>query len=112
MQLRSGPIDNLFQRISNSVVIVYAAFLVLWLVSQSGVSYDSWSALFGAGWFKVFSIIALIFACLNSLLAGWQIGGDYIKKVPFAWFGGVFTLVYVGLTAIAFLFGLYVLFVV
>ena len=109
---RSGPIDNLFQRISNSVIILYAAFLVLWLVSQAGISYDSWSALFNTGWFKVFSVITLVLACLNSLLAGWQIGGDYIKKVPFSWFGGVFTLGYVGLTSVAFLFGLYVLCVV
>jgi succinate dehydrogenase hydrophobic membrane anchor protein len=68
----------LFQRVSNAVFVVFGLFLVY--VLASGLSYDSLHALVDNTLVKVYLVITLVFAFLNSILAGWQITGDYAKK--------------------------------
>jgi len=76
---RSGTKEWIFQRISNLAIVLYALVFVALVAGMDTVDYASWSALYGATWFKLYSSLTLILVCLNSILAGWQIGTDYIK---------------------------------
>lgn len=93
----NGVQQWIFQRFSNIVIIVFV--LVLLTVLSSDLSYASLSNLFAQAWFKIYLTFTLIFASLNSMLAGWQIAGDYAHKVSlpswiFTGFGVLVTLVY------------------
>ena len=74
----NGVQQWIFQRFSNVVIIVFA--LVLATSICTGLTYESLTSLFAQAWFKIYLIFTLIFATLNSVLAGWQIAGDYAHK--------------------------------
>ena len=76
---RSGTREWIFQRIANLAIVLYALVFVVSVISLDNMDYASWQGLFGAVWFKLYSSLTLILVCLNSILAGWQIGADYIK---------------------------------
>ena len=93
----SGVQQWVFQRFSNIVIIVFA--LVLATSLSSDLTYESLTGLFAQTWFKIYLIFTLVFASLNSILAGWQIAGDYAQKANLPnWvltgLGVVVTLVY------------------
>lgn len=93
----NGVQQWIFQRFSNIVLIVFA--LVLATVLCSDLSYQSLTGLFAQTWFKIYLVFTLVFATLNSVLAGWQIAGDYAHKANLPnWvltgLGVVVTLVY------------------
>jgi succinate dehydrogenase hydrophobic membrane anchor protein len=67
-----------FQRVSNALFVVFGAFLAYTLVT--GVSYESLQALMSDTLVKVYLAVTLAFAFANSILAAWQIEGDYAKK--------------------------------
>ena len=69
----------MFQRFSNVVLIIFA--LVLTITLTNAPSYESLSELFAQVWFKAYLFFTLLIASLNSILAGWQIAGDYAHKV-------------------------------
>ena len=77
---RNGVRQWVFQRVSNALIILYALVMLGWFLGQTEVSYEAVQALFGQVWFKLYTFITLVFVCLNSLLAGWQIAGDYLKS--------------------------------
>lgn len=74
----NGVQQWVFQRFSNIVIIVFA--LVLATSLSSDLTYQSLTALFAQTWFKIYLVFTLVFASLNSVLAGWQIAGDYAHK--------------------------------
>lgn len=76
---RSGTKEWIFQRISNLAIVLYGLVFVILVAGMDTVDYASWQALYGATWFKLYSSLTLILVCLNSILAGWQIGTDYVK---------------------------------
>ena len=93
----NGVQQWIFQRFSNIIILVFIA--VLATVFMTGLSYESLSLLMSKTWFKVYLTVTLIFGSLNSVLAGWQIAGDYAHKICLpSWvltgFGAVVTLVY------------------
>jgi len=67
-----------FQRFANVLLIVFAA--VLAVIVLCNPSYDGLVELLSKGWFKIYLLVTLIVGCLNSVLAGWQIAGDYAAK--------------------------------
>lgn len=78
MAVMNGVRQWIFQRTTNVFLVIFG--LVLLITAFSGISYESLSALLEAGWFKTLALVTLILGCLNSVLAGWQIVGDYAKK--------------------------------
>lgn len=68
----------IFQRVSNALFVVFG-FLLAYILVQ-GVSYESLQALLDNGTVKLYLAVTLVFAFANSILAGWQISGDYSKK--------------------------------
>jgi len=76
--LNSGIKHWIFQRVSNALIVLFGIFLAATLASD--LSFDSLQALLSNSLTQVYLLITLAFACLNSMLAGWQIAGDYAKK--------------------------------
>jgi succinate dehydrogenase hydrophobic membrane anchor protein len=93
----NGVQQWIFQRFSNIIILVFIAVLATAMLSE--LSYEALSTLLAQTWFKVYLTITLIFASLNSILAGWQIAGDYAQKISlpnwiFTGFGVLVTMVY------------------
>ena len=73
-----GVIQWLFQRLSNFVIVVFGLWLLATLAG--GIELATVGELLADGTTRVFLLVVLIFASLNSILAGWQIAGDYAHK--------------------------------
>lgn len=77
--MTNGVQQWIFQRISNAVFIIFG--LVLFAnIASNGLNYEALTELFSGTAFKLYVFVTLLFACANSLLAGWQITGDYAAK--------------------------------
>ncbi len=74
----NGVRQWVFQRTANIVIVIFSILILITVFK--GVSYESLMELIGATWFKVLALGALVLGCLNSILAGWQIVGDYARK--------------------------------
>jgi succinate dehydrogenase / fumarate reductase membrane anchor subunit len=70
-----------FQRLSNLIIIIFGAWLLAFLAGSGEINQQTLTALLSDGTTKLFLLITLVFACLNAMLAGWQIAGDYARKV-------------------------------
>ncbi|MGH1440492.1 MAG: hypothetical protein ACRBBR_10300 [Cellvibrionaceae bacterium] len=76
--MTSGVKQWVFQRIANALFVSFGICLLCVFLSTDGLAYESIKTEIVA--WKWYFIIVLIFACINSILAGWQIDGDYAKK--------------------------------
>ncbi len=76
---RSGTKEWVFQRIANLSIVLYSVVLIASVLMMEEASFAAWQGVFGALWFKVYSTVTLFLVSLNSVLAGWQIGTDYVK---------------------------------
>ncbi|ETX12287.1 succinate dehydrogenase [Marinomonas ushuaiensis DSM 15871] len=76
---RSGTREWVFQRLSNVAICLWVVVFIGLILTLDTATFSDWKALFSPTWFKVYTSITLIMACLNGVLAGWQIGTDYIK---------------------------------
>ena len=105
-KLRSGTREWVFQRVANFLICLWAITFITTVLLQAPTDMESWRALFVPMWFKLFSTLVLLFAGLNSMLAGWQIGTDYIKvpviNRPYMWLVKLISIAYV-------VIGLYIL---
>lgn len=78
--INSGVKQWIFQRITNALIISFGVALLCVLLSDNGTSYASLKELFSSQGWKLYFVVVLILSCINSVLAGWQIDGDYAKK--------------------------------
>ena len=76
--INSGVKQWVFQRIANALFVTFGVFLLWLLLSVDSLSYASLTALVSE--WKWYLLVVLVFACVNAILAGWQIDGDYAKK--------------------------------
>lgn len=70
----------LFQRLSNFIFIVFGLWLLLTLIGM-GSDQSGLTTLLSSGSTQLFLTVVLLFAGINSILAGWQIVGDYAHKI-------------------------------
>lgn len=75
----SGTQQWVLQRICNVIIMLFVVCMVGYLVVGGPASFESWSSLHSAMWFKVVATVVLVVAVVNGILAGWQIAGDYIN---------------------------------
>jgi len=78
--MNNGVRQWIFQRISNALIISFGISLLCILLSEDGLSYASINGLLSGGAFTIYLAVVLVFSCLNAVLAGWQIDGDYASK--------------------------------
>ncbi|MBD5770010.1 succinate dehydrogenase, hydrophobic membrane anchor protein [Marinomonas colpomeniae] len=106
---RSGTKEWVFQRLSNVAICLWGVIFIGLVLTLDSATFSDWKGLFSPTWFKVYSSITLVMVCLNSVLAGWQIGTDYIKPTCV----NRFYMVAVKLVSLAYVaFGLYILWIV
>ncbi|WIO75495.1 succinate dehydrogenase, hydrophobic membrane anchor protein [Porticoccaceae bacterium LTM1] len=79
MGVMNGVRQWIFQRVSNALFVLFGIVLLKLLLTTE-FSYEAVTALVNNSTFQIYALITLVFACLNSVLAGWQIEGDYSKK--------------------------------
>ncbi len=77
--ITNGVQQWVFQRVANAVFIVFGIILLVNILTN-GLTYEALTGLFASMGFKVYALVTLLFAFANSLLAGWQITGDYAAK--------------------------------
>lgn len=106
---RSGTKEWVFQRVTNFAIIVWLFVYLGLVLSQTELTYETWSAIHGALWFKVYSSVTLALAMVNSILAGWQIGTDYTQKIAFPGFEKGFHAFYFVVSIVYLLVGLNIL---
>ena len=75
---RSGLYDWLLQRVT--AVVLAAYFIFLGLVLVQGVDYESWKALFGQTWMRVFSLMALLSLAVHAWVGLWCVLTDYLTE--------------------------------
>lgn len=78
--MNNGIRQWLFQRLSNALIISFGIGLLYTLIATDSLSYSSVSGLLSGQFVTAYLAIVLIFSCLNGVLAGWQIDGDYTAK--------------------------------
>ena len=70
----------IFQRISNLTIVIFGLWLLVFLSSPGVIDFQVLQDLKADTSSVIFFSITLILAGLNSILAGWQIAGDYAEK--------------------------------
>ncbi|AWB65335.1 succinate dehydrogenase, hydrophobic membrane anchor protein [Saccharobesus litoralis] len=76
---RSGVHDFLIIRASALVLAAYAIFLLVYLFSNPGLTYQDWSELYSGVGMKVFTIISLFGLLAHAWIGLWQVLTDYVK---------------------------------
>lgn len=76
---RNGVYDWMAQRVSAVVLALYTLFLVGFVLASPDLDYDSWAALFGSAWMRIFSLMALVSLGAHSWVGMWTVGTDYLK---------------------------------
>ncbi len=69
-----------FQRISNVTLVIFGLWLFYFLASPGDISHLTLVNLFSESSTQIYLAVTLVLAGLNSILAGWQITGDYAEK--------------------------------
>ena len=78
-KVRSGRTEWLFQRVANVSIVLWGAVFIALLLCMQGTEFVDLQAIFAPLWFKLYTSITLLVISVNSVLAGWQIGTDYVK---------------------------------
>jgi len=105
-KVRSGRREWLFQRVANLSIVLWGVVFIALLLGMPGTEFADLKALFVPLWFKLYTSITLLVISLNSVLAGWQIGTDYVKA---AVINRIFMAVCIAVSAAHAVVGLYAL---
>ncbi len=76
----NGLKDWLIQRATAAIFAVYSLFLLGYLLSHSGLTFNQWHTLFRQPLFQVASLIALLSLSLHTWIGLWTVLTDYIKS--------------------------------
>ncbi|MFN0001665.1 MAG: succinate dehydrogenase, hydrophobic membrane anchor protein [Pseudohongiellaceae bacterium] len=77
---RNGVHDWLVQRISAVVLLAYFVFLVVYVATNTDLSFSQWQNLFSHTWMRVFSLTALLSLCAHAWIGMWTISTDYFTS--------------------------------
>ncbi len=76
---KSGTKQWVFQRVSNILIVLFSLLVTVLFFTTPLYSYDTVTALIDKTWFKITASLCMLFFTANSMIAGWQIAGDYVK---------------------------------
>ncbi len=77
---RSGAYDWMVQRVTAVVLAFYTAFIVGLILFTPDLTYQTWSAIFGQTWVRIFSLMALVSLGAHAWVGLWTISTDYLKN--------------------------------
>src|SRR5690554_7193678 len=72
---RNGIQDWIIQRVTAYVLAAYTLFLLGFFLTTD-VDYQSWTALFAQGWFKIFSLLALLSIAGHAWVGLWTVRSE------------------------------------
>ncbi|GAB1259039.1 succinate dehydrogenase, hydrophobic membrane anchor protein [Aurantivibrio plasticivorans] len=78
---RSGLYDWLFQRVSAAILTAYTIFIVAYIYTHPGLTYDEWSELFSHFWMRFFSLLTLLSLAGHSWIGLWGVLTDYVTPL-------------------------------
>lgn len=76
---KNGLSDWLYQRATAIVLALYTIFFAGFLIGTGEITYATWSHLFAATWFKVFTLAAVVSAVIHAWIGMWGVLTDYVK---------------------------------
>jgi succinate dehydrogenase / fumarate reductase membrane anchor subunit len=76
---RNGVYDWIIQRVTAYVLAFYTVFLFGFLLFTD-VTYASWTGLFEAAWFRIFSLLALLALGGHAWVGLWTVITDYVHQ--------------------------------
>lgn len=74
-----GLRDWLVQRITAVVMALYSVVLVVYLLSQPYVNYNTWTAMFSSQWMRTFTLLFLLSLFYHVWIGVRDIVMDYVK---------------------------------
>ena len=80
---RSGLYDFVLQRVSAIILGAYFLFIMGFLLSNPGISYDQWLGLFEETWMRVFTVLTLVSVLAHAWIGMWTITTDYLNDRAF-----------------------------
>lgn len=75
----SGMRDWIIQRVSAVVLALYVIALLIFFVSHTSLTYESWKGFFYNPFMQIFSFLALLSMVGHAWIGVWTIFTDYIK---------------------------------
>lgn len=106
--MNSGVKQWIFQRVTNALIVTFGISLLCIFLSEDGLGYESLKNLITNSGFTYYFALVLVLSCINSVLAGWQIDGDYSKK--FSLPANSLTLIALVVSVVYLIYGLKLLF--
>ena len=76
-----GLRDWLAQRVTASVIAVYAFILLGWFFCAQNFSYEGWASIFATQWMKIATLLAFLCLFYHAWVGMRDIWMDYIKPV-------------------------------
>lgn len=106
--MNNGVRQWIFQRLSNALIISFGVGLICILLVDDGLSYASINEYLTGVAFTLYLAVVLVFSCINAMLAGWQIDGDYAEK--FSLPKNLITIIAIIVSLVFLVYGLSILF--
>ncbi|ACS84946.1 succinate dehydrogenase membrane anchor subunit [Musicola paradisiaca] len=78
---RNGVHDWLLLRASAIVIVLYVLYIVGFIASAGGITYEIWRGFFAMHLTKVFTLLTLISILVHAWIGMWQVLTDYIKPL-------------------------------
>ena len=75
---RSGLSDWLLQRVTAVVIAIYSVFMVVYLLTHSGLTYDEWAGLHQNILMRLFSLAAIVSIAVHAWIGLWAVLTDYV----------------------------------
>lgn len=77
---RSGLYDWLIQRVGGVVMAAYVIFILAFILLTPELTFETWSALYGQLWMRVFSLLTLISFVTHAWIGLWVVLSDYLTN--------------------------------
>ncbi|NUU65081.1 succinate dehydrogenase membrane anchor subunit [Enterobacteriaceae bacterium BIT-l23] len=78
---RNGVHDFLLVRATAIVIALYIIYMIGFFATSGELTWESWTAFFGSGFTKVFTLLALFSVLIHAWIGMWQVLTDYVKPV-------------------------------
>ncbi|WP_337262077.1 MULTISPECIES: succinate dehydrogenase membrane anchor subunit [unclassified Serratia (in: enterobacteria)] len=78
---RNGVHDWLLLRASAIVITLYVLYILGFVVTAPGITYEIWRGFFATSITKVFTLLTLLSILVHAWVGMWQVLTDYIKPL-------------------------------
>ena len=75
---RSGLSDWLMQRATAVILLAYFVFVVGFLLSHHGLTFEQWHDLFAQTWMKAFTTLTILSVVMHAWIGLWSVSTDYM----------------------------------